>query len=99
MWRCHQSIQVFSRLGIQRAQPIDELGRAASARRVEWRQPIVPNPVDVGASAQKILRTLALPAMARTPEGVSEFVGRGRISCEMLLDSIQQTQRRGLPEC
>src|SRR5690242_16975989 len=83
--------QIFRRLCTLAPQPLDQLSGAASTRRIDWRQRVVSDPVEVRAAVEQILRRTPLTAVASTPEGVSHLVMIGRhVSCEMLLDTGHQ---------
>jgi hypothetical protein len=58
------------------------------------------NPVHVGAAREKILRCLSLPSATRVPEGIGDLISRRQwLMSGERLDTIQESQRCGLPEC
>ena len=57
------SLRIFSRLCTLSAQPLDQLLGAASICRIDWRQRVVSDPVEVSAAVQQILRRPALTAV------------------------------------
>src|SRR5260370_39517371 len=94
------SSQIFGRLGALTVQPLDQLRGAASVRRIDWRQPVVSDPVEVCAAPEEIFRRAALSAVAGTPERICHLVWRGRrVTREMLRDACHQPSRSGPPGC
>lgn len=78
-------------------QPLDQFAGAASGGRIQGRQPVVSNAVQIGTAFEKILSRGLLPAMARRPERVRNLVwGRRRFTCERHLDTNHQSQSSGL---
>jgi len=53
------------------------VNKASSQRRIDWRQPVVSDPVEVCTEAEKIIRRPALSTVARTPERLVTSSGVG----------------------
>src|SRR3954447_10753732 len=81
-----------------RAQPLGELVAMAAHGRVERSEPIVADPVDVGATLEQELGRRSSATMARTPERVGDLVPPGRrLVLDESLEAVSETERGRLP--